>query len=359
MQITLSRAGYAQSERAAAFYREAIDRLAVLPGVRAAAAVEYLPMSGLDSSTGFYIDGRAAPARADEQRTHFRSVSAGYFDAMGIGLAAGRAFTDHDSLTAPRVAIINQAMADQYWPGENPIGKRIALDLETMKFYRDRPPTFDIPAGMREIVGIVKDIRHASLEASAVPEMYVPFPQKPVNNMTLVVRTTADAALLAPAAREVIRAVDPDQPVSQIETLSNLVNASVAQPRANSMLLACFAGVALFFAVIGVYGLLAYTVVQRAPELGIRLALGGQPNDILRLILRDGAQLILAGIAIGVPVAIGVGSTLGSLLFGVGAADVPTITVAVLLMLSVGVCACYLPARRATRVDPLSALRAE
>ena len=359
MQITLSRAGYAQSERAAAFYREAIDRLAVLPGVRAAAAVEYLPMSGLDSSTGFYIDGRAAPARADEQRTHFRSVSAGYFDAMGIGLAAGRAFTDHDSLTAPRVAIINEAMANRYWPGENPIGKRIALDLETMKFYRDRPPTVDIPAGMREIVGIVKDIRHASLEASAVPEMYVPFSQKPVNNMTLVVRTTADATQLAPAAREVIRAVDPDQPVSQIETLSNLVNASVAQPRANSMLLACFAGVALFFAVIGVYGLLAYTVVQRAPELGIRLALGGQPNDILRLILRDGAQLILAGIAIGVPVAIGVGSTLGSLLFGVGAADVPTIAVAVLLMLVVGVCACYLPARRATRVDPLSALRAE
>ena len=359
MQITLSRAGYAQSERAAAFYREAIDRLAALPGVRAAAAVEYLPMSGLDSSSGFYIDGRPAPARADEQRTHFRSVSAGYFDAMSIGLASGRAFTDHDSLTAPRVAIINEAMALRYWPGENPIGKRIALDLETMKFYRDRPPTFDIPAGMREIVGIVKDIRHASLEASAVPEMYVPFPQKPVNNMTLVVRTTADAARLAPAAREVIRAVDPDQPVSQIETLSNLVNASVAQPRANSMLLACFAGVALFFAVIGVYGLLAYTVVQRAPELGIRLALGGQPNDILRLILRDGAQLILAGIAIGVPVAIGVGSTLGSLLFGVGAADVPTITVAVLLMLGVGVCACYLPARRATRVDPLSALRAE
>jgi putative ABC transport system permease protein len=359
MQITLSRAGYAQSERAAAFYREAIDRLAALPNVRAAAAVEYLPMSGLDSSTGFYIDGRPAPARADEQRTHFRSVSAGYFDVMGIGLAAGRAFTDLDSLTAPRVAIINQAMAHRYWPGENPLGKRIALDLETMKFFRDRPPTFDIPAGMREIVGIVKDIRHASLEASAVPEMYVPFSQKPMNNMTLVVRTTADVALLAPAAREVIRAVDPDQPVSQIETLSNLVHASVAQPRANSVLLACFAGVALLFAVIGVYGLLAYTVAQRAPELGIRLALGGQPNDILRLILRDGARLVLAGIAIGVPVAIGVGSTLGSLLFGVGAADVPTITVAVLLMLGVGVCACYLPARRATRVDPLSALRAE
>ena len=361
MQITLSRAGYAQSERAAAFYREAIDRLAALPGVRAAAAVEYLPMSGLDSSSGFYIDGRPAPARADEQRTHFRSVSAGYFDAMGIGLA-GRSCIHRTAirLTAPRVAIINEAMARRYWPGENPIGKRIALDLETMKFYRDRPPTFDIPgrdardrrhrerhpARLTRSVSRAGDVRAVSAEAGEQHDA-----------------RGADHRLTprgcAPAAREVIRAVDPDQPVSQIETLSNLVNASVAQPRANSMLLACFAGVALFFAVIGVYGLLAYTVVQRTPELGIRLALGGQPNDILRLILRDGAQLILAGIAIGVPVAIGVGSTLGSLLFGVGAADVPTITVAVLLMLSVGVCACYLPARRATRVDPLSALRAE
>ena len=360
MEVTLSRAGYAQSERAAAFYREAIDRLAALPGVRSAAAVEYLPMSGLDSSSGFYIDGRPAPARADEQRTHFRSVSAGYFDAMGIGLAGGRAFTERDSSTAPRVAIINEAMAQRYWPGENPIGKRLALDLETMKFYRDKPPTFDIPGGMREIVGIVKDIRHASLEASAVPEMYVPFLQKPVNNMTLVVRTaSSDAAFLTPAAREAIRTVDPDQPIAQIDTLSNLVNASVAQPRANSMLLACFAGVALFFAVIGVYGLLAYTVVQRAPELGIRLALGGQPSDILRLILNDGTRLVLAGIALGVPMAIAVGNMLRSLLFGVAAADLPTITVAVLLMFAVGLAACYLPARRATRVDPLSALRTE
>jgi putative ABC transport system permease protein len=359
MEINLSRNGYAQSGRAAAFYQEAIDRLTALPGVRSAAAVEYLPMSGLDSSTGFYIEGRAAPARADEQRTHFRSVSAGYFDAMGIALAAGRSFTDRDTLTAPRVAIINEAMAQRYWPSENPIGKRLALDLETMKFYPDRPPTFDIPAGMREIVGIVQDVRHASLEASAVPEMYVPFLQKPVSNMTLVLRTAADAALLVPAAREVLRTVDRDQPISRIETLSNLVNASIAQPRANSVLLSCFAGVALLFAVIGVYGLLAYTVVQRAPELGIRLALGGQPGDILRLILHDGARLILTGIALGVPAAIGAGSMLGSLLFGIGAADVPTIAAAVVLMLAVGMAACYLPARRATRVDPIFALRSE
>jgi putative ABC transport system permease protein len=359
VEINLSRAGYAQSGRASVFFKEAVDRLTALPGVRSAAAVEYLPMSGLDSSTGFYIDGRPAPARADEQRTHYRSVSAGYFEAMGIALAAGRSFTERDTLTAPRVAVVNEAMARRYWPGENPIGKRLALDLETMKFYPDRPPTSDIPAGMREIVGIVKDVRHASLEASAVPEMYVPFLQKPVNTMTLVVRTATDAALLVPAAREVIRTVDPDQPISRIETLTNLVNASIAQPRANSVLLACFAGVALFFAVIGVYGLLAYTVVQRAPELGIRLALGGQPADILRLILHDGARLVLTGIALGVPAAIGAGSMMRSLLFGIGAGDVLTIATAVVLMFGVGMAACYLPARRATRVDPLFALKSE
>jgi putative ABC transport system permease protein len=359
MEITLSRAAYAQPIRAAAFYRDAIERLALVPGVRAAGAVEYLPLSGLDASSGFYIDGKPDPARADERRVHYRSVSAGYFNALGIGVASGRPLTERDIASAPRVAVINETMARRYWPGEDPIGKRLALDLEAMRFYPDRPPTFDIQGGMREIVGVVRDVRHDSLTSAADAEMYIPYLQRPVTNMTLVARTDGDAATLAAPAREVIRAVDPDQPVSHVETLSGLVGASIAQPRANSLLLTSFAVVAVAFAVIGVYGLLAYSVAQRTSELGIRLALGGQPRDLLKMILAEGVRLVCAGTLIGVPAAIAVATTLRSLLFGVAPLDAPTIAAAVVLMLGVGMAACYLPARRATRVDPIEALRSE
>jgi putative ABC transport system permease protein len=359
MEIALSRQAYAQPARSAAFYRDAIERLGRLPGVQAVGAVEYLPMSGLDSSSGFYVDGRSDPARADEQRTHFRSVSAGYFDAMSIAVLRGRAFTGHDDGAAERVAIVNDTMARRYWPGEDPVGRRLALDLEAMKFFPDRPPVLDVQGGMRVIVGVVRDVRHGSLDAAPVPEMYIPYLQKPAISMTLVMRTAADPASLAPLARDVIRAVDPHQPVAHVETLENLVSASVAQPRANSLLLASFAAVAVFLAVIGVYGLLAYVVAQRTTELGIRLALGGQPQDVLKMILGDGVRLLLVGIALGIPVAMGAATLLRSMLFGIAPADLPTLAGAVAVMLTAGLLASYLPARRATRVDPLQALRTE
>ena len=359
MEIALSRTVYARPERASAFYRESLERLAALPGVQRAAAVEYLPLSGLDSSSGFYIEGRPVPDRADEQRTHFRSVSSEYFSVLGIPVVSGRAFSERDDPSAPRVAVINETMARRYWPGENAIGKRLALDLETMRFFPDRPPIIDIPSGMREIVGIVRDIRHESLNSAPVPEMYVPFLQRPVTNMTLVLRTSQEETALIGPARGAIRAVDPDQPVARVDTLSNLVRTSIAQPRANSILLSCFAGVAVLLALIGIYALLAYVVSQRTPELGIRLALGGQPSDILRMVLTDGARLVLVGIAVGIPVAILSATLLRNLLFGIQPTDLPTLVTAVLLMLVAGIAACYVPARRATLVDPLSALRAE
>jgi putative ABC transport system permease protein len=359
LDIALSRTVYARPDRAAGFFRESLARITALPGVERAAAVEFLPMSGLDASTGFYVDGRPAPDRADEQRTHYRSVSSDYFSVMGIPVVSGRPFAERDNASAPRVAIINVTMAGRYWPGENPIGKRLALDLEAMRFFPDRPPTIDVASGMRDIVGIVADIRHESLNASAVPEMYVPYLQRPVTNMTLVVRTAGDETALIAPARSAIREVDPDQPVARVDTLSNLVRSSIAQPRANSILLSCFAGVAVLLSVIGVYGLLAYAVSQRTSELGIRLALGGQPSDILRMIMSDGARLVLAGIALGIPLAVLSATALRSLLFGIEPSDARTLVGAVLLMLTAGIGACYLPARRATRVDPMSALRAE
>jgi putative ABC transport system permease protein len=359
LQMTLSRGRYGDPERIARFYTEALDRLGALPGVTGAAAVEYLPLSGLDGSTGFYIEGRPSPARADEQQTHYRSVSGGYFTVMRIELAAGRHFSDRDAAGGPRVAIVNEAMARRYWPGENPIGRRVALDFEAMKFHPDRAPDLDIPSGMREIVGIVRDIRHGSLRSSPVPEVYVPYQQRPTGDMTLVLRSSGDPLALAAPAREMIRAIDPNQPIAHVETLSNLLAASVAPPRTNFLLLSVFAAVALLLAMVGVYGLLSYTVVQRTPELGIRLALGGQPGNIRLLILREGLRLVLAGVLFGVPAALALAHTLRSLLFGVSATDAVTLAGAVATLVAVASIATYIPARRATRVDPMEALRSD
>jgi putative ABC transport system permease protein len=359
LQVALPREPYADPQRIARFYSEALDRLSAMPGVTGAAAVEYLPLSGLDGSTGFYIDGRPAPARADAQQTHYRSVSGDYFPVMRIALAAGRPFSDRDAAGAPRVAIVNETMARQYWPGENPIGRRVALDFEAMRFHPDRAPDLDIPSGLREIVGIVRDIRHDSLRSIPVPELYMPYQQRPVAGMTLVVRSSGDPLALAAPAREAIRAIDPNQPIAHVETLSDLLAASVAPPRTSFVLLSVFAAVALALAMVGVYGLLSYTVVQRTPELGIRLALGGQPADIRLLILRDGLRLVLAGVLLGVPAALALAHALRSLLFGVAPTDAVTLVGAVATLVAVASIACYVPALRATRVDPMGALRSE
>jgi putative ABC transport system permease protein len=359
MDVALSPGKYRDPERIAAYYQEAIDRLGKLPQTIEAAAVQFLPMSGLDGSTGFYIEGRPAPARADEQQTHYRAISHNYFRAMGIPMAAGRTFTQHDDARARRVAIVNEAMARRYWPGEDPIGKRVALDLETMRFFPDRPPIIDIPAGMREVVGIVRNIRHASLESSPVPEMYVPFLQRPEQDMTLVVRSSADPDMLTAAAREAVATIDTDQPIRRVEMLGDLLAATTAQPRANLVLLSAFAVIALLLAVVGIYGLLAYVVVQRRRELGIRVALGAQPGQIHRMILRQGLVLVAAGFALGIPATLALGRLLRGLLFGTEGIDPVTMTAAAAVMGIVSIAAIWLPARRATEVDPIAILRAE
>lgn len=359
VQVTLSRNAYRSPARQSQFFGEALERLRALPGVAGAAASEYLPFAGPDPHTGFYIDGRPAPERGDQQQVHYRSVSSDYFDVMGIGLASGRAFTADDRADGLKVAVINEAMARMYWRGENPIGGRLALDFDTLRFFPDRPPERHIAAGMREIVGVVKDIRASSLQASPVPEMYTPYTQRPVTDMTLVARTGGDPLALAAPVRDLIRSIDPTQPVGHIETVSGLLASSIAQPRANSALLAAFALVALTLAMIGVFGLLAYDVAQRTPELGIRLALGGQPRDLRALILRNGLQLVAAGLLVGTPAAIVTGTWLSSVLFQVSQADPVTLIVSAGILVVVSLVACAIPARRATRIDPMVALRTE
>ena len=359
VQVTLARSVYGTPARQSQFYADALERLRRLPGVTGAAASEYLPFSGIDPRTGFYIEGRPAPERGDQQQVNYRSVSSDYFEVMGIGLASGRGFTIDDRAAGLRVAVINEAMARMYWPDENPVGRRVALDFETLRFFRDRPPERDIHAGMREIVGVVKDIRSSSLQAQPVPEMYTPYNQRPVTDMTLVARTGGDPLALAAPVRDLIRSIDPTQPVGHIETVSNLVASSIAQPRANSALLTAFAVVALLLAMIGVFGLLAYDVAQRTPELGIRLALGGQPRDLQALVLRSGMMLVGAGLLIGTPGAIVAGTLLSGVLFEVSPSDPVTFIGSAAVLAGVAIIACAVPARRATRIDPMTALRTE
>jgi putative ABC transport system permease protein len=359
VQVTLARSVYGTPARQSQFYADALERLRRLPGVTGAAASEYLPFSGIDPRTGFYIEGRPAPERGDQQQVNYRSVSSDYFEVMGIGLASGRGFTIDDRAAGLRVAVINEAMARMYWPDENPVGRRVALDFETLRFFRDRPPERDIDAGMREIVGVVKDIRSSSLQAKPVPEMYTPYNQRPVTDITLVARTGGDPLALAAPVRDLIRSIDPTQPVGHIETVSNLVASSIAQPRANSALLTAFAVVALLLAMIGVFGLLAYDVAQRTPELGIRLALGGQPRDLQALVLRSGMMLVGAGLLIGTPGAIVAGTLLSGVLFEVSPSDPVTFIGSAAVLAGVAIIACAVPARRATRIDPMTALRTE
>ena len=359
VQVTLARSVYGTPARQSQFYADALERLRRLPGVTGAAASEYLPFSGIDPRTGFYIEGRPAPERGDQQQVNYRSVSSDYFEVMGIGLASGRGFTIDDRAAGLRVAVINEAMARMYWPDENPVGRRVALDFETLRFFRDRPPERDIHAGMREIVGVVKDIRSSSLQAQPVPEMYTPYNQRPVTDMTLVARTGGDPLALAAPVRDLIRSIDPTQPVGHIETVSNLVASSIAQPRANSALLTAFAVVALLLAMIGVFGLLAYDVAQRTPELGIRLALGGQPRDLQALVLRSGMMLVGTGLLIGTPGAIVAGTLLSGVLFEVSPSDPVTFIGSAAVLAGVAIIACGVPARRATRIDPMTALRTE
>jgi putative ABC transport system permease protein len=313
----------------------------------------------MNADTTFFIEGQPVPEPVDRPRTHPRTISPDYFRAMGVRMVEGRAFTEQDHARAPRVAIINETMARRFWPAQPAIGKRIALDIESLKYFRDRPPELDPAMGMREIVGIVRDVKHEGLETQPEPEMYIPDRQRPEREMNLVLRASADPASLAAAMRSAVHAVDPDQPVANIRLMSQLFADSVAKPRFNYLLLTIFAAIALTLSATGVYGVMAYAVEQRTREMGIRLALGAQPNDVLKLVIRQGMRSVLAGVALGLAGAFALSRVMASLLFEVRATDPATFIGVAGLLVTVALLACYLPARRATKVDPVIALRDE
>jgi putative ABC transport system permease protein len=346
LDIGLPRAKYTGPQQVA-FFQQVIERMQALPGVQSAGAVYPLPLSGGEEGMGFAIENRPPPAPGESFNAGPRWVSPDYFRVMGITSVEGREFTDRDGIDAPRVLIVNEAMAHRYWPGEDPIGRRVAFDQ-----VNGQP-------NWREIVGVVKDVRHTSLDSDPRPEMYLPFTQFPSFFMTIVLRTTGDPLSLAGAARSQVLAVSSDQTISNIHTMEELLANSIAERRFNMLLLGVFAMIALLLSAVGIYGVMSYSVAQRSHEIGVRMALGAQSSDVLALVVKQGMTLALAGLGIGLVAAFGITRIMVSLLYGVSATDPLTFSIIALLLGSVALLACYLPARRATKVDPMVALRYE
>jgi putative ABC transport system permease protein len=336
------------TEKQIAFYRELVERVRALPGVTAASAVLPLPLSENRIRTTFETEGRPI-APGDLPAAELRIICLDYFHAMGIPFVKGRDFTARDDNKAPGVVIVNSAFAEKFFPGEDPIGKRIKPGISTD----------DNDAVMREIVGVVGNVKHLKLNAEQDPEFYVPHTQIPFDSMTLVVKSDGDPRGLTDAIQNEVRAIDKDLPVFTIKTLEDYVAASVAQPRFNTLLLSVFAGLALVLTAVGLYGVMSYSVAQRTHEIGIRMALGAQSSDVLKLVVGQGMILTLIGVAIGLLAALALTRLMASLLYGVSATDPVTFATVSAALAAVALLACYIPARRATKVDPMIALRYE
>jgi putative ABC transport system permease protein len=345
-EIKLPQSRYAPPQQAV-FFQRLLERLRALPGAQAASAVYPLPLSRAEDTIGFRIEGQPPPASSEWPPAGPRCIGAEYFEVLNIQLRKGRVFTDGDGVNAPPVVIINEELARQYFPNQDPIGRRIAFNS------RDGRTTW------REIVGVVGDVRHSGLDQGLRPEIYFPFMQFPLSSLTVIARTNGDPLNFLAAARGQVQELDKDQPITNIRTMEEILSRSVSQPRFNLWLLAVFAGIALSLAAIGIYGVMSYLVTQRTHEIGVRMALGAQTGDVLKLVIRQGMVLAMTGVLIGSIIAFGLTRLLRNLLFDVSVTDPLTFFVIALLLAMVALLACYLPARRATKIDPLVALRCD
>jgi len=336
-------------ERRFQFLQDGMNRLRAVAGVRAATVSFPTLLSGSVNGGAIIIQGRAYPdgqpyvtERDDISRV---TVAPNYFEAIGVPLVRGRGFTDRDDQRAPAVAVINEAAARKFFPGEDPIGRRFGYSHED--------------SGKFEIVGVLRDVRYNSLRAPAPPTMYVPYLQTAPRPYAFTLRTTVDPSSVMNAVRETISAVNPNVPVVTIETQMSQIERRYAQERVIAQAYTLFGGIALFVAAIGLFGLLSYNVSQRTREIGIRMAMGAQREAVLGLVLRESLLLVAAGVAMGIAVSLGAGRLISSQLFGIEPTEPTTLLVAVATLVVTSAAAGYLPARRATRVDPMVALRYE
>ncbi len=347
MVIRLPEARYKEDPQLVQFFSQTLERVRQLPAVRSAGIVNFLPLyGGLGSNTGFKTLGQPEPPPGQGPSTDVRVADSGYFGTLGIPLLRGRNFSDSEQREAKHVILINEALARKHFPNGDPIGQRLDVQM------------FESPTPA-EIIGIVGNVRYDSLVDEAPPAVYFPHPDLAYPFMTLVVRTDGDPTAIAPAIQREIRALDPNQPVSDVRTMNQVMSEWVARSRFNTLLLGLFAGLATLLSAVGIFGVMNYSVTLRTRELGLRLAVGAQPRQVLLLVMRQGLGLTVVGVVLGLAAAFALTRLLSGLLFGVAAVDVTTFGSISILLVIVSLLACYLPARRAMRIDPLSALRYE
>ena len=346
LRLALPQAKYDTDAKITAFYWSLVDEIRALPGVESAATVLGLPFSGTRANFFYLIDGEEPPPPGQEYGATFQAISPGYFDTLGIPLLAGRDFTRADSVDAPTVAVVNEALVQRHFPDVDPTTQALRLD--------DGPDGRPIP-----IVGVVGSTRHRGYLAEIGPEVYLSFEQFTLPLTSVVVRGSGDPEALVAAVRRKVLEIDADQPVYRVQSLQDLMEDTVAQPRFNSSLLAVFAGVALLLAAVGVFGVVSYSVSQQTRELGIRMALGANARRVRAMIIRRGAVIVGLGIVIGVTTAAAISRLLENLWFGVSAMDPLVFVVVPGTLAAVSLLATYLPARRATRLDPVAALRSD
>jgi putative ABC transport system permease protein len=348
--LTLPDARYKKEEQQIAFYDQLLPRLRSLPGVQAASAVMGLPLSGLDFIISFEVGGRPPVPPSQQPAMQVRVASPEYFSTIGIPLKRGRLFTDDDRVQTPKVVLITESAARQYFPNEDPIGKTIKLGW-------GRGP--GKPRAGGEVVGIIGDVKDAGLNEPNPPQIYLPLRQWPVSFMTIVMKTSVPPTSLTEGARAQVAALDPNLPLSNVSTLDAIVAKSISQQRFYMTLLSLFAAVALVLAAIGIFGVLSYAVSQRTREIGIRMALGAQERTVIGLVVRQAMLLVGTGVAAGIALALDLSQTMTKMLFSIRPTDPMTFLSVAAVLAGVALLASYLPARRATRVDPIVALRSE
>jgi putative ABC transport system permease protein len=347
MVVRLSDAKYRDDPQVIGFFNQALEKVRQLPTVRSAGMINYLPLyGGMGSSTGFKILGQPEPPPGEGPSCDVRVVDSEYFPAMGIPLLRGRNFSGAELKESKHVILINEALARTYFSGSEPIGQR----LDVLMFDTPQPA---------EIIGVVGNVRYDSLTDESPPAVYFPHPDLTYSFMTLVIRTDREPAAIAPAVQREIRTIDPNQPVSDVRTMNQVMSESVSRSRFNTLLLGLFAGLATLLSAVGIFGVMNYSVALRTREIGLRLAVGAQPRQVLLLVLRQGLLLTIVGVGLGLVAAFALTRLLSGLLFGIGVVDTTTFTTISILLVTVSLLACYLPARRAMKIDPLRALRYE